>query len=131
MALFGWAGTARLVRGEFLTQVNREYVLAARSLGLPHHRIVFKHILPNAMTPLLISASFAIAGTVLLESGLSFLNLVSDDIATWGMLMAQGRDKVDYPHLVYLPGLAIFCLVYSLNSIGNALRIAVDPKEAD
>ena len=124
--LVGWAGTARLVRGEFLTQAGQEYVLACQALGLPRWRIMFRHILPNAMTPLLIGASFSVAGAVLGEAGLAFLGLVESTTPSWGLILNSGRDKIEYPHLIYAPGIAIFILVYSLNTIGNGLREALD-----
>lgn len=130
IGLVGWAGTARLTRGEFLSQMGREYVLACQALGLPRWRIMFRHILPNAMTPLLISASFGIAGAVLSESGLAFLGLVESTTPSWGLILNSGRDKIEYPHLLYAPGIAIFILVYTLNIIGNGLREAFDPKGA-
>ena len=126
--LVGWAGTARLVRGEFLGQASREYVLAAQAMGLRGRRIMFRHILPNALTPLLIAASFSIAGAVLSETGLAFLNLMEARTPSWGLILNAGRDKIEYPHLIYAPVIAIFVLVYSLNMIGNGLREAIDAK---
>jgi peptide/nickel transport system permease protein len=130
IGLVGWAGTARLTRGEFLSQMGREYVLACQALGLPRWRIMFRHILPNALTPLLIAASFSIAGAVLAESGLAFLGLVESTTPSWGLILNSGRDKIEYPHLLYAPGIAIFILVYTLNTIGNGLREAFDPRGA-
>ena len=129
--LTGWASTARLVRGEFLREMSRDYVLAARALGLPGWRIMFRHILPNATTPLLISATFGIAGTVLAESGLAFIGLGDDSVPSWGSLLDVGRQQVQYSWLIWVPGLAIFGLVTALNLIGNALREALDPKELE
>lgn len=124
----GWAGTARLVRGEFLAQSSREYVLACRALGLPTWRTLFLHILPNAMTPLLISATFGIAGAVLTESGLAFIGMGDSTVPSWGELLNQGRQNIEYAWLIYIPGLAVFALVTSLNLVGNGLREALDPK---
>ena len=81
-----------------------------------------------SVTPLLISASFSIAGAVLAESGLAFLGLVESTTPSWGLILNSGRDKIEYPHLLYAPGIAIFILVYTLNIIGNGLREAFDPK---
>lgn len=128
--LTGWAGTARLVRGEFLSLAQREYVLAARTLGFNRPRIMFRHVLPNSLTPLLISAAFSIAGAVLAESGLSFLGLVEARTPSWGLILSEGRTYPEYVHIIYVPGLAIFALVTSLNLIGNALREAMDPRSA-
>ncbi len=126
--LTGWAGTTRLVRGEFLAQNSRDYVMAARSLGLKKPTIMFRHILPNTLTPLLISAAFGMAGMVLAESGLAFIGLGDDSVPSWGSLLNVGRQEVSYSWIIWIPGLAIFGLVASLNLVGNALREALDPK---
>jgi len=128
IGLTGWAGTARLVRGEYLAQTGRDYVLAAQSLGLPQWRIMFVHILPNVLTPLIIGATFGVAGTVFMESGLAFLGFDDPDAPSWGGIMEQGRNHPAYLWLIFTPGVAIFALVYSLNVIGTALRDALDPK---
>ncbi|HAT10596.1 MAG TPA: hypothetical protein DCS97_08390 [Planctomycetes bacterium] len=128
IGLTSWAGTARLVRGEFLSQSVRDYVTAARSLGLPTGRIMFRHVLPNAIAPLLISATFGIAGSVLGESGLSFLGLGDPRAASWGQLLNHGRENPSFAWLIYAPGLAIFVLVLALNAVGEGLRQAFDPK---
>lgn len=124
----GWAGTARLVRGEYLTQMGREYVLAAQSLGLHKSRIMFRHILPNVLTPLLISATFQIAGMILAESGLAFIGLGDPKAPSWGGLLDVGRKNIHYIWLIWVPGIAIFLLVTALNLIGDSLREALDPK---
>lgn len=134
MAVFGltgWAGVARLVRGEFLAQTVRDYVVAAEALGLPRWRIMFRHILPNAVAPLIISATFGIAGTVLGESGLSFLGFGDPSTPSWGTLLNQGRENINYTWLIYAPGIAVFILVMTLNLIGNGLREAFDPKTSE
>ncbi|MEK7411995.1 MAG: ABC transporter permease [Planctomycetota bacterium] len=128
IGLTGWAGTARLVRGEFLSQSVRDYVSAARSLGLPPWRIMFLHILPNAIAPLLISATFGIAGAILGESGLSFIGLGDPNAASWGQLLNHGRENPTFAWLIYVPGLTIFILVIALNTVGEGLRQALDPK---
>jgi peptide/nickel transport system permease protein len=128
IGLTSWAGTARLVRGEFLAQSVRDYVAAAESIGVQRWRIMFGHILPNTMAPIIITATFGIAGAVLSESGLSFLGLGDPTTASWGVLLEQGRENIRYPWLIYAPGLAIFVLVTCLNLIGNGLRDAFDPK---
>lgn len=130
IGLTSWAGTARLVRGEFLAQSVREYVLAAEALGLTKPRIMFRHILPNALTPLLISATFGIAGAVGAESGLAFIGLGDVTVPSWGVLMEQGRQNIRYAWLIYAPGIAIFCIVVALNTVGNALREALDPRSS-
>lgn len=126
IGLTGWAGTARLVRGEFLAQSVRDYVAAGQALGLGSWRIMFRHILPNALTPLLITATFGIAGAVGSESGLSFVGLGDPTVASWGMLLDQGRQNIQYGWLIWLPGLAVFALVSALNLVGNGLRQAID-----
>lgn len=123
-----WAGTARLVRGEYLAHSARDYVLAARALGLPVWRILFVHILPNALTPLLISVTFGVAGTVGMESGLAFIGLGDPTIASWGSVLDQGRKQPAYLWLILPPGVAIFTLVLALNTVGNGLREVLDPK---
>lgn len=128
IGLTSWAGTARLVRGEFLAQSVRDYVTAGRSLGLPVSRIMFLHVLPNAIAPLLIAATFGIAGAVLSESGLSFLGLGDPRAASWGQLLNHGRENPTFAWLVYAPGFAIFVLVLALNAVGEGLRQAFDPK---
>ncbi len=128
IGLTSWAGTARLVRGEFLGQSVRDYVTAAEALGLPRWRIMFRHILPNALTPLIISATFGIAGAVGIESGLAFVGLGDPTSSSWGILMEAGRQNIRYAWLIYVPGLAVFALVTALNLVGNALREALDPK---
>lgn len=128
LGLTGWAGTARLVRGEFLAQAVRDYVVAAEALGVPRWRIMFRHILPNTIAPLIISATFGIAGAVLSESGLAFVGLGDPTSPSWGLLLNEGRENINYAWLIYAPGLAVFILVTCLNLIGNGLRDAFDPK---
>jgi peptide/nickel transport system permease protein len=128
IGLTSWAGIARLVRGEFLSQSVRDYVVAGEALGLPRWRIMFRHILPNAVAPLLIASTFAIAGSVGAESGLAFIGLGDPTTPSWGVLLEQGRQNIHYPWLIYTPGLAIFAIVMVLNLLGNNLREAIDPK---
>jgi len=122
-----WPTVARLVRGEFLTQRGLEYVVAAQALGIPKKRIIFRHVLPNALTPVLVSATFGIAGAILTESGLSFLGLGDPTAASWGMLLNDGRhSRLDW--MILAPGAAIFFTVTSFNLLGEGLRDALDPK---
>jgi peptide/nickel transport system permease protein len=128
IGLTSWTGTARLVRGEFLAMADREYVLAARCLGYSRFRIMFRHILPNIMTPLLISLTFGVAGAVGLEAGLSFLGLGDPNAPSWGEILNQGRQNIQYAWLIYVPGLTIFAFICVLYAIGDQLREAFDPK---
>jgi peptide/nickel transport system permease protein len=130
IGLTSWAGTARLVRGEFLAQSVCDYVAAAEAIGNSRWRVIVRHILPNTMAPIIITATFGIAGAVLSESGLSFLGLGDPTTASWGVLLEQGRENIRYPWLIYAPGVAIFVLVTCLNLIGNGLRDAFDPKSS-
>jgi peptide/nickel transport system permease protein len=130
-ALLSWTGTARLVRGEFLTLKQREFVLAARTLGMSAPRIIFSEILPNAVGSIIVAATLSIGGFILAESGLSFLGLgVQPPTASWGNMLtnAQGvgifRTAWWYPTF---PGLMILITVLSFNFVGDGLRDALDP----
>ncbi len=122
-----WTGVARLIRGEFLKQKQIDYVTAARALGVSRFRIMFKHILPNAISPVLVSASFGVAGAILVETGLSFLGLGDARTPSWGQILDAGRASKE-AHLIHLPGLAIFMTVAIMNLMGEGLRDALDPK---
>lgn len=130
IGLTSWTGTARLVRGEFLRLVDQEFVLAGKALGYSSLRLIFRHVLPNAMAPVLVSATFGVAGAILTESSLSFLGLgITSPTPSWGSLLADGRDVIDHaPWLIHFPGLAIFITITSYNLIGEALRDAADPR---
>lgn len=130
IGLTGWTGIARLVRGEFLRLVDQEFVLAGRALGYTPLRLIFRHVLPNAMAPVLVSATFGVAGAILTESALSFLGLgISKPTPSWGSLLADGREALDHaPWLIHFPGLAIFLTITAYNLIGEALRDAADPR---
>ena len=130
IGLTGWTGIARLVRGEFLRLVDQEFVLAGRALGYTPFRLIFRHVLPNAMAPVLVSATFGVAGAILTESALSFLGLgISKPTPSWGSLLADGREALDHaPWLIHFPGLAIFITITAYNLIGEALRDAADPR---
>ena len=130
IGLTGWTGIARLVRGEFLRLVDQEFVLAGRALGYSPTRVIFRHVLPNAMAPVLVSATFGIAGAVLTESALSFLGLgISKPTPSWGGLLADGREALLHaPWLIHFPGFAIFITITAYNLMGEALRDASDPR---
>lgn len=126
----GWTGIARLCRGEFLKLVKQDFVTAANALGAAHRRIIFKHILPNGMGPILVSVSFGIAGAILTESALSFLGFgVPQPTASWGDLLNNGRNDIQGTWwLTIFPGLAIFIAVTAFNLAGEGLRDALDPR---
>lgn len=131
LCLTGWTGYARLVRGEILHLKTKEYVVSARALGTPITRQLYRHIWPNLMGPLLIQATFAMAGTIITESSLSFLGIgVSPSTPTWGSLLSSGRHfLLEAPHLSFFPGVTLFLLVLGLNILGDGLRDHLDPKE--
>mgnify|MGYP002713114150 CR=1 FL=1 len=125
-----WMQTARIVRGEVLALKEREYVLAARSIGTPARRMVMRHILPNVMSPIMVSATLGIANAIITESALSFLGLgFPPDFPTWGRILFDAVDQMQlYPLRVILPGVAISLTVLSVNYIGDGLRDALDPR---
>lgn len=125
-----WMQTARIVRGEVLAIKEREFVLAARSIGTPARRMVIRHILPNVLSPIMVSATLGIASAIITESALSFLGLgFPPDFPTWGRLLFDAVDQIQlYPMRVILPGVAISLTVLSVNYIGDGLRDALDPR---
>ncbi|MEM8836236.1 MAG: ABC transporter permease [Planctomycetota bacterium] len=127
---FTWHGAARFTRAEFYKLRGQDFVQSARAVGLPLRSILFRHMLPNGVTPVLVDASFAIAAAILFEATLSFLGLGPPDQASWGKLLAGATSEVgDFvPWLAIYPSLAIFLTVLSLTLIGEALRDAIDPK---
>jgi len=126
----GWMGVARLVRAEFLALKEQEFVLAARAFGASDFRIIFRHLLPNAMAPVLISATFGIAGAILTESALSFFGLgVQPPNPSWGNILSSGYKYIDFAHwLSIFPGLAILITALGYNLLGEGLRDALDPR---
>ncbi|QDT63749.1 ABC transporter permease [Calycomorphotria hydatis] len=130
IGLTGWTGVARLVRGEFLRLAGQEFVMAGRALGYSAPRIIFKHVLPNAIAPVLVAATFGVAGAILTESALSFLGLgITIPKPSWGGILAEGRDYIRIaPWLIYFPGFAIFVTITCYNIVGDALRDASDPR---
>ena len=133
MAIIGltsWVGDARFVRAEFLKLRNQDFVQAAIAAGLPLPRVLFRHILPSALAPLMVSASFGVASAILIESMLSFLGLGLVDQPSWGRLldMARGEGGGFHWWLATFPGVAIFLTVVAYNFIGEALRDAMDPR---
>jgi peptide/nickel transport system permease protein len=126
----GWMGTARLVRGQFLSLRNTEYVEASRALGGSNSRIMFRHILPNAIGPIVVSTTLAVGGAIILESALSFFGLgVQPPTPTWGNLLTGSSDFLETaPWLAAFPGLFILITVLSVNFLGDGLRDALDPR---
>ena len=131
LGFLGWTGIARLVRGEFLKLRESQFALAARASGLPDARIIFRHLVPNALAPVLVSATFGVAGAILTESALSFLGFgVPPPTASWGELLNQSQRLASSGiwWLVAFPGLAIFITVTAFNLVGEGLRDAMDPR---
>ncbi len=125
----GWMGVSRIVRSQVLSLKEQDFIQAARALGLSNGRIVFRHLIPNALAPVIVYCSLAIGGIILAEAGLSFLGLgVSPPTATWGTLVADGKERLDAPWIVIFPGLFIISAVMSFNLLGDGLRDALDPK---
>lgn len=125
-----WMPTARLVRGEVLTIKETEFIVAARSVGASDFWILFRHIFPNVLSPVIVAATFSIAGAIITESALSFLGLgFPPDFPTWGRLLFDGKDYLTRtPALVFWPGMAISLTVLCVNFIGDGLRDALDPR---
>lgn len=127
---FNWMQVARLVRAQFFSLREKEFVEAARALGASRTRIIVQHILPNSMGPVIVAASIDVAGAILAESTLSFLGLgFPPDTPTWGRLLFDAKDNLDFaPHWALFPGLAIFLTVLTINFVGDGLRDALDPR---
>ena len=127
LGLIRWTTVARLVRGEFLRLRNEEFVTAAEALGFPTRRIIFGHILPNALGPVLVAATFGVAACILIEASLSFLGLGDVSAPSWGQMIQEGYATGAW-HLILAPGFAIFATVSALNLVGEGLRDALDPR---
>ncbi len=130
IGITSWMQAARIVRGEVLALKEREYVLAARSIGAVPRRIIFRHILPNVVSPVMVAATLGVAEAIITESVLSFLGLgFPPDFPTWGRLLFDGLQYIQlYPERVIWPGLAISLTVLAVNYIGDGLRDALDPR---
>jgi peptide/nickel transport system permease protein len=130
IGLTSWMGVTRLVRAEFLSLCEREYVMASRTLGARDYRLIFKHLLPNSLTPIIVSAVLGVAGALLMESGLSFLGLgVQAPQASWGNILTDGKEYIQFAWWLSLfPGLAILITVLVYNLLGEGLRDALDPR---
>jgi peptide/nickel transport system permease protein len=129
LGLTGWVGIARFIRGEFLKVRSMDYVTAARALGVGDARVMFRHILPNAVAPVLVSMAFGVASAILTESGLSFLGIgVPQHLVTWGSILSESHGSTFAWWLAVFPGAAIFLTVTAYNLLGDGLRDALDPK---
>jgi len=130
IGLTSWMGAARFVRAEFLSLREQDFVTAARALGVSNWRIIFRHMVPNAIAPVLVSATIGIAGAILTEAGLSFLGFgVPPPDATWGNILSDGKNYLfDAPWLTVIPGVAILIVVLSFNLFGEGLRDILNPK---
>ena len=124
-----WTGIARLTRAEFLKLKQMEYVAAARVLGVPSLRIIYKYLLPNALAPVLVPITFGIAAAILIESGLSYLGFgAPPPNPSWGKLLRLGQSNYQNWWLILFPGLSIFVTVLAYNLIGEGLQEATDPR---
>lgn len=132
IGLTSWMGVTRLVRAEFLSLSGREFVMASRTLGAKDARLIFTHLLPNSLTPIIVSSVLGVAGAVLMESGLSFLGLgVQAPQASWGNILTDGKDYIQFAWWLSLfPGLAILVTVLGYNLMGEGLRDALDPRSS-
>jgi peptide/nickel transport system permease protein len=130
IGLTSWMGATRFVRAEFLSLRDQDFVTAARALGVSDWRIIFRHMVPNAIAPVLVSATIGIASAILTESALSFLGLgVPPPHATWGNILSDGKNYIfDAPWLTFVPGIAILIVVLSFNLFGEGLRDALNPR---
>lgn len=130
IGLTSWMGVTRLVRAEFLSLREREFVLASATLGARDHRLIFRHLLPNSLTPVIVSSVLGVASAVLVESGLSFLGLgVQPPQASWGNILTEGKEYIQFAWwLSFFPGMAILLTVLGYNLLGEGLRDALDPR---
>lgn len=130
IGITSWMHTARIVRGDVLALKEREFVLAARSIGTPARRMITRHLLPNVLSPIMVSATLGLATAIITESALSFLGLgFPSDFPTWGKILFDSVDRMTaFPERVLWPGLAISLTVLSVNYIGDGLRDALDPR---
>jgi peptide/nickel transport system permease protein len=129
IALVSWPPMARLVRGEFMSMRNREFVQACVSMGMGHARIVFVHILPNTLSSIIVTGSLMVATAILIESGLSFLGLSDANTMSWGFIIGSGRSVLRTAWWVCaMPGLAILLTVMAINLVGDGLNDALNPR---
>lgn len=131
IGILAWMPTARLVRASFLSMKEKEFVEAARSIGAERNTLIFKHILPNVMSPIIVAATLEVGSAIITESSLSFLGLgFPYDVPTWGAMLYNAKDLLQFsPHQAMIPGTMIFLTVLSINFIGDGLRDALDPRK--
>ena len=130
ISLTSWMQTARIVRGDILALKEREFILAARSIGTTPGKIIRRHLLPNVISPIMVSATLGLATAIITESALSFLGVgFPSDFPTWGKQLADAVDRMqEFPERVMLPGIAISLTVLAVNYLGDGLRDALDPR---
>lgn len=130
IGFLNWMPVARLVRASFLSLKEKEFVEAARCIGATESSQIFKHILPNVLSPVIVAATLGVGAAIISESSLSFLGLgFPPDVPTWGSMLSTGKDQLEFaPHIALFPGLMIFLTVLSINYIGDGLRDALDPR---
>ena len=130
IGLTSWMGTTRFARAEFLSLREQDFVSAAKALGVGNFRIIFRHMMPNAIAPVLVSSTIGIATAILTEAGLSFLGFgVPPPYATWGNILSDGKRFIfDAPWLTFIPGVAILIVVLCFNLFGEGLKDALNPK---
>ena len=129
IGLFGWISFSRYMRGEFFKQRNLSYIEACHAMGLPNRTIIFSHILPNAIPPLLTLLPFDIMAAITSEAGLSFLGLGEEGSCSWGVLMDEGRSAFPYEsYLLWPPAILLTILLVAIAIVGDTFRDAIDPK---
>ncbi|MBS3810959.1 MAG: ABC transporter permease [Halanaerobiales bacterium] len=133
IGLLGWTTNARLIRGQILSLRDKDYVQSARALGASHFRIIFKHLLPNAMAPVLVASTLSMAFAIMTEAALSFLGMgVPPTMASWGSMLSEANSRLVMDRMPWLwvpPGIAVLVSVLSINFVGDGLRDALDPKQ--
>jgi peptide/nickel transport system permease protein len=131
IGLLSWMPTSRLVRASFLSTKEKEFVEAAEAMGATRTSRIFRHILPNVMSPIIVAATLGVGAAIITESALSFLGLgFPSDIPTWGSMLLEAKDRLEFaPHEALFPGMMIFLTVLSINYIGDGLRDALDPRK--
>jgi peptide/nickel transport system permease protein len=132
ISILAWMTTARLVRASFLSVKEKEFIEAARSIGANEASLIFKQILPNVLSPIIVAATLQVGASIITESSLSFLGLgFPYDVPTWGAMLFNAKDQMQFnPKLALLPGTMIFLTVLGINFIGDGLRDALDPRKS-